>query len=130
MDSRQLQRQQIVAGIHARAAVDDSALAFFDPDLLETFPQLSRRLEPPVLTQVSRPGSATRAGDVAGFGIYRLLLSSIALAEARIDDRHFPHPNHVLEVEDLRRVRWPGAEIATRESRRDLREWTVPGLDA
>ena len=77
MDSRQLQRQQVVAGINARAAVDDSALAFFDPDLLETFPQLSRRLEAPVLTQVSRPGSATRAGDVAGFGIYRLLLSSI-----------------------------------------------------
>src|SRR5207253_7060505 len=130
MDSRQLQRQQVVAGINARAAVDDSAQAFFDPDLLETFPQLSRRLEAPVLTPVSRPGCAARAGDVAGFGIYRLLLSPVARAEARIDHRHLPQPNHVLEVENLRRVRWPRCEIARRDARLGLLERTVPGLDA
>src|SRR5207244_8872552 len=49
---------------------------------------------------------------------------------ARLDHRNLPHPNHVLEVENLRRVRWPRCEIARRDARLGLLERTVPGLDA
>ena len=74
--------------VDAGAAVDDSALLAVDAELGEAPAQLLGRLEAPVRAEVLGPRSAARARDVAGLGVDRLLLAAIALAGARVDQRH------------------------------------------
>src|SRR5258706_2751280 len=81
----QLHREQVVASVDSRTAVDHRTCAGAQPG--ETITQLTRRLEPPVGTKVLHPRRAHSARDVTGLGIHGLLLAAISLARSGVAQR-------------------------------------------
>src|SRR5712692_1446463 len=118
-----------MARVHPRTAVGDRGVLFVYAQLAEAFAQLARRFETPVRPQVVEPRSAERPGYVARFGIDRLLLATIALGRARVEQGHpFQSPDSV-EIEDLRWIRMPRARVAPWNRRRGRLQRSAPGFE-
>ena len=87
-EARQVQRQEVVAGVDARAAVDDRLFAR-GAERLVAPPQLRRRPEHRYRAggQVAGPGRALRPGYVAGAGIDRLRFPAVTLGRPSVQDQ-------------------------------------------
>src|SRR5712692_2402144 len=136
---RHLERQQVVAGVHTRPAVDDRAIGPVDTKGLEPAPQLFGRLESRVRVEVVDPRGADRARDVALLGVDRLVLSAVALTDASVDydsagacasSTSARKPLDLLEVEDARLLRRACFEVTGLHQRDRRLERLAPPLES
>ena len=121
-----MQRQEVVAGVDARAAVDDR-LRRGGAERLVAAPQLVRRAEDRhgVGGEVAGPGRAPRARDVAGARVDRLHLAAVALGRPRVEDeRARVLRDHLGLVDHEARAQ---ARRRRRPARPSARPWRAAG---
>ena len=89
--ARELEGEEVVAGGHARAAVDDGLRAL-RPERFVVAPELVRRPKDGhgAVREVGRVGRVPRTGDVAGSRVDRLEFSAVAFGRAGVEDQGVP----------------------------------------
>src|SRR5258708_12762888 len=125
---RHLHREEVVARVDSRTAVNNGALAGSKPG--EAIAQVAGRFETAVRTEVLHPRRAQSARDVTGFRVDWLLLAAVSLPDSRIQQGDVLEQPHRLEVEDAGAVWRLGAKRVTGDRRDASLERFAPPLDA
>src|SRR6266851_1643237 len=125
---RHLHREQVVARVDSRTAVDNGALAGAEPG--EAITQVAGRFETAVGTEVLHPRRTQSARDMTGFRVDGLLLAAVPLPDSRIQQGDVLEQPHRLEVEDAGAVWRLGAKRATGDRRDASLERFAPRLNA